>query len=801
MRSAATPVDDASGLPTSGERFAWVRRTTPRQQFWVCVAAMAAALVLYAAIVIRNFRGPIGDHVESFLYEYLSYYVSKNLTFTPLPHLDLDNDQVFYPFGTSQGLQSFCVERDLLFSLLTSTFGRGPWLQIYYFGGLVIATYGTFGLLRRDYGDRRATVAAILANLFNFYGAQKYPYHFNIACVHWTTLAIVCDFVIATRLVMRRRITVTFLLLRVLLMALAFGLELGHVLGYALTSALATVVFAVALLAYRAYAGRRSPEDTSDLARFVRDAREELGQKRNQGIILALVGALVFVALLEGPLVAQIVAATKRYDFQNVPLGVWWSQPIRLLIPYTPWVHPSQQPRFLRIWEDQAEVGIGSGGAGIFLLALGVIGLLQSRRKLVYVPLVVTFVAYVVSRPTFDLVRWMPWFAFTRVLSRATVVYSAILALLALDVSFTRISMRLRAPMFAGLLAIGLLEVYTLSTIKMAEPAFAFDDEFMAHMKKIESLPGEAVLDFPFCILGGNGDLAYLCPFMERLKSVYALQRFHHKKVIGQYLGRVHPSQTKPFVDEGWPKMWDPDDPDATVADKQMRCLSDAEWDFFEKFFYENDFAGIQLAIDRLPPGCAEQFYARFGAPMGEVTVPKADRLAFIPRDPATFDRVDKEKAKSLRLRVELPSPLELVRRGGQNRFVTTTGFSGWEWIGDAKHPTSQWMWALAPKAEMLIDVTEARSLDVSTVFRSPIEGQTIDWELDGKPIASWTDLGRGEEVGRSFEGVTLQPGLHALSAHFSKGNRGSTRFAPSDPRPMAIMFESLTLRAKPLQN
>lgn len=758
----------------------------------LCLVAIAVSLAIYAGIVIRDFSGPIGDHVESFLYEYLSFYVSKNLTWTPLPHLDLDNDQAFYPFGTNVALQSFCVERDLLFTALTSAFGRGPWLQLYYLVGLAVASYGTWALVRKQHGDVRATLVAIGANLFNFYGAQKYPYHFNMACVHWVTLGIVVDFVIVERLVTKKRVSLALILLRALLVILSFGLELGHIVGYGLTSLLATCVFTVGLLLYRRRRG-----DESELTRFQAGLAEEL-RTRRLALGGLIVGILVFIVVY-GSIVSQIVLATRRYDFSGVPLGVWWSHPIRLFIPYTPWIHPSQQPRFEKIWGDQAEVGIGSGGAGWLLLALAVYGISRAQKRARFAPLAVVFLLYVVSRPGFDLVRWMPWFKFTRVMSRATVVYSTILALLAVDFRWPERD-RLRKGLIAVLAAVGLLELFTFAKIKLSHPAFAFDDRFVGHMKKIETLPGEAVLDFPFCILGGNGDLHYLCPYMEKLKSVYALQRFHHKKVIGQYLGRVHPSQTQPFADQGWPKMWDPDDPDPIEADVQLRCLNPAEWAFFTDFYERNDFAGIQLAVDRLPAGCPEQFYERFGQPMGEVEIPRAGRLSFIPRDPASRSRIDKVAARDARLIVRLEAIDQQVVRRRVPVAVTQEGLSGWEWLGESKHPRDQWRWAVLPSTTLTFEVGEARELVLAARFQTPLYDQKVTVSLDGRVIDTWADLPINTQVEKATR-TPVGPGKHVLTLAYAYGNAKPPRgqpFAPNDPREMAVMFHSLTLRADP---
>lgn len=758
-------------------------------------------MVIYTAVVVRNFDGPIGDHVESFLYEYLSYYVSKNLTFTPLPHLNLENDQVFFPFGTNQALQSFCVERDLTFWAFSSLFGRGPWLQLYYVAGLSIASFGTFALLRKDHGDVKAACVAVFANVFNFYGAQKYPYHFNMACVHWATLAIVADFVIVERLVLRRPIGPTLLLVRVLVLVLGFGLELGHVLGYGLTSLLATTLFGTAIIATRAMRRRAGKERTeSDLTRFVRETTREYRAHAHR---LAGLFALILVfAVLYGSLVAQIVIATRRYDFGNVNLGVWWSHPIRLLIPYSPWIHPSQQPRFLQIWGDQAEEGIGSGGAGWFLLAIAILGLVQAKNRVRFLPLGAICFAFIVSRPDFDLVRWMPWFAFMRVFSRTTVMYSTFFALFALGISLPAISLRRPISIIAitVLGSMGALELATFVRIKMTHPAFAFDDTFMRHMAAIEKLPGAAVLDFPFCILGGNGDLDYLCPYMERLKSVYALQRFHHKKVIGQYLGRVHPEQTKPFRDQGWPMMWEPDDPDPIHADKQIRCLTDSEWEFFSTFFYANDFAGIQLAVDRLPKGCAEHFYTRFGKPMGEVSIPKAGRLAFVPRSPSTFDKLDPELGKRVRLaKPSLSLDVDLVPRE-RSAQIEFAGLSGVEWLGDRMNPSSRWRWALLPATTMRFDVLKPTRIELSATIRSRLPGQRVTIDLDGKELDVWIDLSTDEAIQRSTE-LVVSSGAHVLTLRYAKGNVPPDAFAPTDPRELTVMYESLVLRPSVIVN
>src|SRR5207253_356900 len=157
--------------------------------------------------------------------------------------------------------------------------------------------------------------------------------------------------------------------------------------------------------------------------------------------------------------------------------------------------------------------------------------------------------------------------------------------------------------------------------------------------------------------------------------------------------------------------------------------------DFFTDFYEKNDFAGIQLAVDRLPPGCPQKFYERFGQPMGEVTIPRAGRLAFIPRDPASRSRVDKAAARNARLIVRLEEA-----------------------------------------------------------------DQQITISLDGKVVDTWSDL----PINMALEKTTrtaVGPGKHVLTMAYAYGNAKPPRgqpFAPTDPREMAVMFKSLTLRADP---
>lgn len=610
------------------------------------IGALALVMIYYGIFVIRNFSGPIGDYNESFLHEYLAWYASKHITLWPIPTLHLHTDQVLYPFGANVALQSWCVERDVLFALLKPLFPNAPLLQLYYLLGVGLSTIGSYLLLLPRFGALRSGIATVLAHAFNFYSMQKYAYHFNIACYHWTTLGIVCDFVLVRTVVADRMIPLRLLLLRCLLLALAFGLELGHVLGYSLTSFLFASAYVVWFVRSEQRQGRIAVQQ------LFHSLRDQLG--RDRLFALLMLSSTLAVAWLYGAITFGIVRDSLSVGKFPGQAAAWWASPLRLLIPYTPWLHPSMQPLFNHVLGDLAEDGIGCGSPGLFLLFLAGLGIYQTKawqRRSPYFFLFASFCLYVLSGAHLPLLKLLPWFAFCRVYSRSTLVYSTLLALFALEVSFSvvRTSIR-RSLLLLGILGIGVLELVTVAQIKRELPAYSFSAQQKDYLATIKKLPGEALLDFPFCLTGGNGDIAGLCPLWQRLKGVYALQRFHEKKVIGQYLGRLHPNQTAPFVRQGWDTLNDPDTLRMTIAQRQRRCLTSDEWFFFEQFYLYNDFAGIQLAIDRLPPGCPEQFYKRYGAPIASMELAGAGRLVLIPKPLSQHALVNKEMGKQVTL-------------------------------------------------------------------------------------------------------------------------------------------------------
>jgi hypothetical protein len=147
-------------------------------------------------------------------------------------------------------------------------------------------------------------------------------------------------------------------------------------------------------------------------------------------------------------------------------------------------------------------------------------------------------------------------------------------------------------------------------------------DDLLRYCQTIRQQPGKAVLDWPFCAVGadGPGMAEGLCPYYKQQNAVFTFRRFYDKHVVGQYFGRLHPSQIQPFLRDGWPRLLTPG-----------RLFTDADWRFFIDFLQKNNFAGINLYPDLLTPDQVAEFYRRLGQPMTETHFPVAGRVVFIP--------------------------------------------------------------------------------------------------------------------------------------------------------------------------
>jgi hypothetical protein len=609
--------------------------------------------VVSALVMLRHFE-PLAGPGDTQVFEYTGYYVARNLKLGYLPTLSLENNQVFYPYGTNSVFQPWGFERDCFYAVLQSFISPGPWLAIYYVFSIVVTGVGGYAVARRDLGRVRALLVSCVPALLNFNALAGYPFQYGYTIVHWTVLGIVVDFLIVRRVLQRQLVGIRLVLGRCLLLVLALGQDLTYGAGFALLSAVVSCAFVSLVYVARA-SGSWSPSRRDSMSRsfFKAEKLRPLGLWLPE---LLLVLGTVGAAWLYVPLVVQIVRASNTYDLGGVPSGVWWVNPFRLLLPFLPSFHP-MTPGARGLFNDMRVSDAPEGSPGLFLVIIAVMGLWQARRVWQsFAPLGIFLGLCLLYHPKFRTLNLFPWFEFFRVGGRSTTFYPVVFALFATGVHWERFASGHYRGGLAVLVGLCGVEAYTAYSAVLRLPDWRMDSSARNYMAQLKRQPGEAVLDWPFCAMGGNGVGAELCPGEPRMLGVFSFRRFHEKKVMGQYFGRLHPDQTKPYIAAGWDRLLAKMDPSTPPVDRSS-CLAPAEWRFFTEFFRLNDFAGINLWIDELPKLCVDEFHARFGNPTALAYFPGIGRVEYLPKPAGLAGQVEPLAGMKLGLGLPLAHP------------------------------------------------------------------------------------------------------------------------------------------------
>ncbi len=749
---------------------------------FICVS------LAFGWLVIKDFYDPLMGVGDEEQWEYVGFYLAKNIKFTPLLQLNLVNNQVGYPYGTNSVFQPWGFERDIFYAIAYSFFGMGPWIQIYYFTSVLVTAIGTFFLLLPDYGLVRSSGAGFLVSFFNFYAIHKYPHHLSISVVHWTVLSVIADFLIVKRVTLKQRVSLRFILVRACFLVLSLSQELGYIAGFALMSFTISITFIAAILSYRYFNAKQ---------KFIKLFQDAVLSYRSEFLAYAfislfLLGIFVIATYIYLPLVFQIAREAKSFDFTGVPKGAWWTHPLRLLIPYLPGLNPGL-PFFEKLFEDLPE-GLGAGSPGLFLLILGAVGLWQERKQItIFIPLLTVFLLCLFYNPEeFATLKIFPWFSFNRVGGRVTVIYPVILVLFSLGISFDKLRLPRRRLLCGLLISLACVELYTSYSFKQAYQPYSLNKNFLTYMNYVKNQPGEAVLDWPFCVSGGNGvgALEGFCPYFN-LYSIHAMRRFHEKKVIGQNFGRLHPSQVEPYIQAGWTQLFVPDNPGLLKGSHQSRCFNSQEWSFFKDFYTLNDFAGINLYVDILPENCANEFYKHFGRPAVETKLPSLTRVVFIPKSQEMKNNVNPVLGVSLKFKPILElSESDLI----QNIKPSSLKLSGLNEIDKDALGKNIGRWAFGPESKLEFNLSATQLLELGIKFNTPIDNQKVEIEINGEKVDKIANIKNGEMIERhlKFKGIK---GSNTVIFRYEDWNQHKTAFAPKDKRSFAIYFTDLAIK------
>ena len=479
---------------------------------------------------------------------------------------------------------------------------------------------GTFLLLQSPFGLPKAFIAGLVVSVFNFYAIYKFPVHLNVCVGHWTTLCMVATYRLLYDLIQKQSVSLPYVLLWIWLHVQILGQELAYVAGFALTfTTLALPVLAVVL--YRQYG-----QISTWPALLTTYARQQYAQYRSR---VWLGGLLIGVSLyLFLPLTLQIAFTAWQFDFDAVPELRAWSHPARLLIPYLPGLDTDALP-YGRFLGDTFE-SYGQGSPGLYLALLAGVGLWQTRRRVgLWLPIVAMLLLCLLYHPVLlPTLKLFPWFSFNRHGGRASLVYPVLLTLLALPITppwTGRPSSRAGVVAVCGLALLMMSEWTHAFRLRISLPVKVASADLLRYCAFVRQQSGAAVLDFPFCTVGANGVGMQegLCPYYNQQNAVFTFRRFYDKNGVGQYFGRLHPDQIKPFLRDGWPRLLTPD-----------RAFTQQDWQFLDTFLRTNNFAGINLYPDLLTPEQTAAFYQRYGQPVTETRFPAAGRVVFIYRLP-----------------------------------------------------------------------------------------------------------------------------------------------------------------------
>ncbi|MCP6762838.1 MAG: hypothetical protein NHB32_29670 [Fischerella sp. CENA71] len=744
--------------------------------------------IAYGLLVIKNFSKPLIGTLDEEQWEYAGFYLFKNINFIPFPHLKLVNNQVFYPYGTNSVFQPWGIERDIFYALLYSFFGMGPWIQIYYLLTVFITLIGSFRLLLYDYGFFRACGSALILAFFNSYAIYKYPIHLSYSIIHWTVLSFIIDFLIVKRIVLKQNLSLKLVLWRILLLCLSIGQELGYIAGFALMSFSVSIFYIAFILLYRQFKLKQNLVVLfqSCLVSW----RTELISKPKTFILL--LGLCFVSAYAYFPLVFQIAKEAKSFDFTVIPTENWWSHPLRLFIPFFPFFNPVTF-ELKNFFGDFPEAVIDVS-TGWFLLIIGILGIWQSRKQTrIFIPLIIIFFLCLLYHPShLPTLKIFPWFSFNRIPGRSTVIYPIILSIFALHINLNWLKARNKYLITSILVLLACTELYTIYSFKLNYQPYLLDKNFFTYMNYVKQQPGEAVLDWPFCVAGGNlvGSLDGLCPYFYHNGSIYSLRRFHHKKVMGQYFGRLHPSQIQPYIQAGWHYLLVPNN--LFYLEKtspKIRCFNSEEWSFFSDFYKFNDFAGINLYTDLLSENCVQEFYTRFGNPTITTNVIEAGKVTFIPKYAEFSNQVNLAVGSQIKFEPFLNfSESNLLDIRSQSTFISVTGLSGFEEV-----PPKTFRWALGSETNIMFKLKGSQSLNLSFKFENPIEAQNILIEVNGVPLESFEHLNPGAIIDRNLSFKALK-GINRIVFKYKDWNHNQVTFAPNDSRAMSIVFKRLMI-------
>jgi hypothetical protein len=209
----------------------------------------------------------------------------------------------------------------------------------------------------------------------------------------------------------------------------------------------------------------------------------------------------------------------------------------------------------------------------------------------------------------------VPFMSFFRIPSRWGLLYAPILgAIIALgwpELSRRASQWKKRSRLVLFLGAIECL--WLLYPVKVMPAMPRATERLLEHVRK---LPGTTVLDFPFCVAGGNGVCTtQMCPNYPASTSGICLREWHEKSVYGLYQGRMLESHCDLYKQEPYLSWFD--------AWREQRCLNTGEWEAFCGYLSKHSELSAVFVYPDIwkaarAPSCRAELDRRLGRPIEE---------------------------------------------------------------------------------------------------------------------------------------------------------------------------------------
>lgn len=525
-------------------------------------------------------------------------------------------DLVMTPAGASIPYMSWSIERDWLGAYFWNWNRDFPFLWFYFCVSLA-ATYAGVGFILRKMGLGRLAAWGIALAAVGFHVPRHFKiwHHYEHLLQHWVYWGFFLDAWILQRFWRERKLSWNLEAWRALVMLGMLG-TVGYFWGpMILEWGLVRLGLAAGLL----------------WARFHRTKIAQEWEFRRALLPAAIAAVLIALDLRWYPPlfeevkklgeVPQVLSWFAERDYLPRPLwlgtgaGIWKLAPLDrpetvVTIGWFYWV-----PLLLSVWLVRRR----AGGPGLRILA-PFLGLL-----------LIAFL-YMGQNP-WPLDRFQAWvqavvpfMSFFRVASRWGLFLPQIACVMVvLAWPELREWVRARQHRLSLRVALGLFLVTSLVEFSWllypvnAMPPLA--KPVVSMLEKIRELPGESVLNLPFCVTGGNGVCSEQCPNYPGSTTGMCLRTWHDKKIYGLYASRLMFSDCEiyrraPFT--SWFEAW-----------RQQRCLSDPEWDEFCGYLKEHSEIAAVLVHPELwhaagTPECRQKLEARLGPPLGEGSYPIA---------------------------------------------------------------------------------------------------------------------------------------------------------------------------------